>query len=62
MRLKFDVIEHVPQGLGQFGYGEEQVWPVSFGQNEKGGMDNEEFKKFMFNSICPEPFAGVGYN
>ncbi len=26
---------------------------MSFGQNEKGGMDNEEFKKYMLNSIVP---------
>ncbi len=28
-------------------------WPVTFGANEKGGMDSEEFEKFVMNSIVP---------
>ena len=33
MQLEFDVVEHVPQVLGQFGCEEEQARPVLFGQN-----------------------------
>jgi hypothetical protein len=53
MRLDIDVAEHVPRVIGKFGCAEERTWPVSFGQNEKGGMDEEEFAKYLFNSIVP---------
>ena len=53
MRLDFDVVEHVPQVLGRFGCEEERAWPVTFGQNEKGGMDDVEFEKYLMNSIVP---------
>ena len=53
MHLDFDVVEHVPQVLGRFGCEEERAWPVTFGQNEKGGMDDIEFEKYLMNSIVP---------
>ena len=53
MQLDVDVTEHVPRVLRKFGCKEERTWPVSFGQNEKGGMDEEEFAKYLFNSIVP---------
>ncbi len=53
MQLDFDVVEHVPLVLGQFGCEEESAWPVSFGQNEKGRMEDVEFKKYILNSIVP---------
>jgi hypothetical protein len=53
MHLDVDVAEHVPRVLGKFGCEEERTWPVLFGQNEKGGMDEEEFAKYLFNSIVP---------
>ena len=31
----------------------ERIWPTTFGMNEKGGMDNEEFAKYVTNSILP---------
>jgi hypothetical protein len=36
-------------------FGEDKVcsWPVTFGQNEKGGMDDEEFEKYLLNLIMP---------
>ena len=45
--------EHMPRVLGQFGWEEERSWPVTFGQNEKGGMDKVEFEKYLLNSIIP---------
>jgi hypothetical protein len=51
MRLDIDVTEHVPRVIGKFGCAEERTWPVSFGQNKKGGMDIEEFAKYLFGSI-----------
>jgi hypothetical protein len=53
MRLDFDVLEHAQQVIGKFGGDEERAWPVSFGQNEKGGMDEVEFEKYLLNSIVP---------
>jgi hypothetical protein len=41
MQLGDDVMEHVPQVFGKFGCDEVCAWPVSFGQNKKGGMDEE---------------------
>jgi hypothetical protein len=43
----------MPRVIGQFGCEEVRSWPVTFGANEKGGMDSEEFKKFVLNSIVP---------
>jgi hypothetical protein len=37
--------------IGKFGCAEEHTWPVLFGQNKKGGMDSEEFVKYLFGSI-----------
>jgi hypothetical protein len=53
MRLDYDIIEHALQVLGKFGCDDVCAWPVSFGQNEKGGMDEEKFAKYIFNSIVP---------
>jgi hypothetical protein len=39
--------------LGKFGCNKVRAWPVLFGQNEKGGMDKEEFTKCLLNSILP---------
>ena len=38
---------------GKFGHGEEKVFPVTFGQNEKGGMDEVEFKKYFESNLIP---------
>ncbi len=43
----------MPHVLGQFGWEEERSWPVTFGQNEKGGMDKVEFEKYLLNAINP---------
>ena len=53
MRLQYDVAEHMPHVVSQFGCEEERSWPVTFGQNEKGGMDEVEFEKYLINSIVP---------
>ncbi len=29
------------------------MWPVTFGVNEKGGMDDHEFANYIMNSIVP---------
>jgi len=38
---------------GQFGCAEVRLSPITFGANEKGGMDSEEFEKYVMNSIVP---------
>jgi hypothetical protein len=53
MKLQYDVMEHMPCVRGQFGCTELRLWPVTFGVNEKGGMDSEEFEKYDMNSIVP---------
>ncbi len=37
----------------RFGCEEEHLWPVTFGVNEKGGMDDHEFADYIMNSIVP---------
>jgi hypothetical protein len=53
MRLDYDMVEFTGLVRGQFGCKEECCWPVTFGQNEKGGMDEEEFAAYIINSIVP---------
>lgn len=36
-----------------FGACEDWVWPITFGMNEKGGMDAIEFYKCITNIILP---------
>jgi hypothetical protein len=43
MKLQYNVTEHMPLVQGQFGCAEVCLWPVTFGANEKGEMDSEEF-------------------
>ncbi len=38
---------------GQFGCTEVRLSPITFGANEKGEMDSEEFEKYVMNSIVP---------
>jgi hypothetical protein len=46
-------MEHMPSIWGKFGKDKVCLWPVTFGQNEKGGMDDEEFKKYLMNLVVP---------
>ena len=38
---------------GKFGHDEEKNFPITIGMNEKGGMDEAEFAKYILNSITP---------
>ncbi len=53
MHLQYDVAEHMPSIWGKFGKDKVCSWPVTFGQNEKGHMDDEGFKKYLLNLIVP---------
>jgi hypothetical protein len=48
-RISIDVIEHCPKVKGKFGCPKERLWPVTFGMNENGGMNEEEFEKYLRN-------------
>jgi hypothetical protein len=52
-RIDVDVAEYVQLVRGTFGCGDEVLWPITFGTNEKGEMDNVEFLKFMRGSVAP---------
>jgi hypothetical protein len=53
MKLRMEMVTFMPDILGRFGCTEERNWPISFGVNAKGGMDEEEFEKYLLNSIFP---------
>jgi hypothetical protein len=53
MQLDYDMVEFMWLVRGQFGCKEERCWPVTFGQNKKRGMDEEEFAAYIMNSIVP---------
>ena len=53
MRLDYGILEHILQVRGQFGCKEVRFWPITFGQNEKEGMDEEEIAKYIMNAIVP---------
>ncbi len=61
MRLNFDIADHVPSIWAKFGYPEEKLFPVTFRANEKGGMDSDEFEKYVLGSIKPL-FANAAKN
>jgi hypothetical protein len=52
-RINIDVIQYVQKVRGKFGCAEVRTWPITFGMNETGGMDAEEFEEYLMNSIVP---------
>ena len=52
-RLRNDVSRHVPRVIGKFGHDEVKDFDVTFGLNTKGGMDDDEFRQYVVNSILP---------
>jgi hypothetical protein len=49
MRIKNEVLEHMPKTLVPYGREEPEYLPPTFGCNEKGGMNNEEFVEYAMN-------------
>ncbi len=43
----------MPQIHAAFGFKEERLFLITFGQIKKGGMDSKEFKKYALESIVP---------
>jgi hypothetical protein len=53
VRIDIDVAEHMQQVLRKLGCNKVKTWPITFGTNEKGGMDNKEFAKYIRGFIVP---------
>ena len=51
--VNINLVRFLPNIIGKFGAGEEKEWPVTFGFNAKGGMDNEQFKEYFKTNIAP---------
>jgi len=52
-RVSVDWFRYCPQIRGQFGHPEHRLFPVTFGMNEKGGMNAVELKKYLDVAILP---------
>ena len=52
-RLNVTSITYFPKIKGKFGNSDFKEWPVTIGMNEKGGMDDVEFRQYFLNSIVP---------
>jgi hypothetical protein len=50
-KLWFEFLTHICDTRGRFGCDKERVWPCTIGLNEKGGMNDEEFDKYIDNNI-----------
>ena len=53
MRLRSELLQFMPYIKGKFGCNSIREWPVTFGMNLKGGMDDAEYEKYLFSSIIP---------
>jgi hypothetical protein len=61
MRLDIDTFDHILDVRGRWGFLQEENKNVTFGMNEKGGMDEKEFEEYIMNSILPLfPMHGIG--
>ena len=45
------MFEYVKGVEGKFGGEEKKIWQCTFGMNNKGGMDNDEFEKYVQNNL-----------
>ena len=52
-QIHTDSILFMRNVVGKFGLEEEVLMPVSLGVNEKGGMDDSEFAKYLRTLIMP---------
>lgn len=52
-RIRNEYVWYMHRTIGTFGLGKQKSLPVSLGMNEKGGMDEEEFAKYICNAIMP---------
>ena len=52
-KVWYKFLTHILDTRGRFGCEEERSWPCTIGMNEKGGMTDNKFKKYIDNSIVP---------
>ena len=52
-KVRYEFLTHILDTRGRFGCKEERSWPCTIGMNEKGGMTDNEFEKYIDNSIVP---------
>ena len=52
-RIRNEFVKHTRTTKGKFGRSDCIEHPVTVGLNLKGGMDDEEFQQYIFNSIVP---------
>ena len=52
-KLRLETVRFMKDVRGKFGHDVEKKFPCTFGLNEKGGMDKEEFEKYILHSILP---------
>ena len=52
-KVRYEFLTHILDTRGRFGCEEERSWPCTIGMNEKGGMTDDEFEKYIDNSIVP---------
>jgi hypothetical protein len=52
-QIRNECIRYMKNVRGEFGLGEVASKPISYGMNECGGMDTEEFAKYIRNAIMP---------
>jgi hypothetical protein len=53
MKVPDECFLYSKKTVGAFGLEEEKLWPATFGVNEKGGMDNDEFVLYLRTNIMP---------
>jgi len=53
MRIRTDMLQYFPKVMGKFGCAERREWQPSIGMNLKGGMDDDEFFKYLKVNIIP---------
>ena len=53
MRFRKETVVYMHNVRGKFGNNESKLWPCTVGLNEKGGMDDAEFEKYIQSSIVP---------
>ena len=52
-KMRLELVEFTPKVLGKFGCNDEREWVCTFGMNPKGGMDDEQFEKYVEGSLFP---------
>ena len=51
-KLRMELVAWMPGIRGTFGNGVERIWPVTFALNDKGGMDDDEFRSYFLTSVA----------